>query len=273
MKVIRKHKGRPDGEPIHVGLSAICPECGEEETWTIYDRGPAEDALTVDRWKLCADEPVCGRANYWLQRKNSGPSLSGDMTKLRQDRPDLHAALGQLVAGGAPAGDTMPAQPEDERDPYGDLVDTSKHPHTKMQKWRRGILTQRLTYVSAIAKGRPQSLEVIRDDAIPGRYEGIFKAECPPEEIEKQFAYVTSGHTASVEAIQRVLDDYYGDKYLPYDMQNLALWLDFITGVSDEEPRMKTSISYDAAPAVEAVMPDEVGEDDGTEEIDFSDLL
>lgn len=216
----RRNSGNAVGEPLHPGIETFCPLCGESERWTLSVR--TEAGAETDTYKLWAESPVCGKANFWLMlNANKSLARNGDGGKLFRDRNELFQSVQTLLNGGNPDGSLNAAD-----DPYGDLVANKERDLSPEQDWNRALLYSRMTWLAQAAIGKPPDAELMAKTR--WRFTGPITAAKLVEAVE----FITR-HEGELnrDAICEVMQAYHAGEYRPRSCERLAAMLDFVAGV------------------------------------------
>jgi len=181
--------------------------------WTLYK-------IDEEQYKLVANQPVEGKANYTLAIVDGRMARRNDEHILRATRPGLHHDV--EVALGAP--ESLPGD-----DKYGDIAIRSGKALTDEQKWNRHLVNIRRIWLENRAKPEPTDLDI--ELAIAARYVPIFGKIPTPKFIDEVKAYIFRGDKPDEAALQAVERAYYDGQYAPNHMEQLELQFDIITGV------------------------------------------
>jgi len=167
------------------------------EHWSIY--------RTVKGYRLAADIPVGGKANYHFAILDGqfDRHLNFDAAKLQEERPELYQAVEEFFRN-----EPASAQQAIE-DEFGDF--TAGKPLTQMQQWKRALLDMRETELVAAAK--PNNLPRDWDMGIRMHYSGIFKFKIDEGTYKAALEYIANHGPVDLQALLVVLRDRYDGKY------------------------------------------------------------
>lgn len=215
---MRTNKGKPSGQYI-----------GEVGHWKIYQVGD-------DRYKLCASEPVNGKANYGfaIDGGTFDTHAGLDIAKLRQERPELYESVEKFFKGSAVIPSAAPAaQPTDDADPYGDLALSRRRTLTPEQNWKRGLLHMRRIEMEHMAAKK----ESVWESAVRMLWAGAFKTKIDDTTAQQALAWITQ-HQGGVNlsTLLQIEQDYYAGKYAPNSCATLEAQLDLLAG-NDEQSK------------------------------------
>jgi hypothetical protein len=184
--------------------------------WTLYK-------IDEEQYKLVANQPVDGKANYGLVIKDGSLYKAQDHFKLAQTRPQLLAEVERAL--GVPE-----SLPQDDK--YGDFAIRSGRPLTDEQRWNRHLVHVRrlwLEYQSNPYKHFHSQFDL--ELAIASRYVPIFGKIPSAALVNEVKTYVERGDKPDEAALQAVERAYYDGQYAPNHMEQLDLQFDIITGV------------------------------------------
>ncbi len=211
----RVNKGKPTGQYI-----------GQVEGgWTLYNIGDS-------RYKICAVEPLTGKANYTFVVTDKKIDKHGglDAMKLKKERADVYDAVNAFLDGT----DTTNFA-TDEADRFGDLALSRRRKLTNWQIFHRGILSMRRIELEHAAAQKKS----VWDSAVRLLWAGIFKTKITDNEAARQVTYITKRAGAvNLELLLTAEQQFYTNKYAPHSCATLAAQLDTIAG----EPEDTTTV-------------------------------
>lgn len=188
----------------------------------------------ADRYKLAANAPVNGKANYAFGVKETRIDTHAglDVTKLRDERPDLYKAVEAYFKDAG-----KPASVEEESDPYGDLAISRKRKLIPEQNWRRGLLQMRRIEFEHVAAQKSS----IWESGVRMLWAGIFKTRITDKEAEKALHWITQRRGyVDLNMLLQIEQEYYAGKYGPHSSTRLEERLEGLAGANDFDNEEET---------------------------------
>jgi len=186
--------------------------------WTLY-RLPQDG-----RFKLVANQPVEGHANYTLEIVNGKIKSLGDGPRLRKRGGMLFEDVERAMEGVETVAE--------ERDPYGDLL-VARHDcrFSPEQKWERNRVLIRISYIeSCLFQGGPPPRALLLEN-IATYYEPLFESSVPTKILEDAVQFATKGVIPPADVFVQLMRDYHDGKFRPRSMATLVTHLDILQEV------------------------------------------